>query len=186
VGNVNDRIAHIAGLGRGLRLNKVAAAATVLSRGIPLFFMGEESGEAGQFRFGVDDELDLKTYETDEGRKRVRQWWRTLLALRKANPKIQGPAPLQVHYVEDAILAFSRGRGHEFYIVLNFGHQAVTRNLGHMNLPGGPYKELWNSTWPAFQVEWEDEHENGGRAARLHRGQSLQIPDYGAIVLERA
>jgi hypothetical protein len=44
---------------------------------------------------------------------------------------------------------------------------------------------LWNSTWPAFAVENEDEHTNGGRTACLHRGNWLQIPDYGVAILER-
>jgi 1,4-alpha-glucan branching enzyme len=49
VGNVNDRIVNVAGPGQGLRRNKVAAAATLLGRGIPMWFMGAESGEWSQF-----------------------------------------------------------------------------------------------------------------------------------------
>ena len=45
VGNVRDRVAYVAGYHQGWRMSKVAAAATLMSRGIPLFFMGAESGE---------------------------------------------------------------------------------------------------------------------------------------------
>jgi 1,4-alpha-glucan branching enzyme len=185
VGNVNDRIAQIGGFGRGLRLNKVAAAATLMSCGIPLLFMGEEAGETRQFRFDADDTLDLDVYESDEAATRVRRWWQELFALRRNNPKIQGPAPLQVHWVEGSLVAFSRGGNHEFFVILNCSPDAVTRSLGHMNLPGASYKELWNSSWPAFQVEWEDEHANGGRDALLYRDLNLNIPDYGVVILER-
>lgn len=65
VGNVNDRIANIAGYGRGLRMSKVAAAATIFSRGIPMFFMGAEAGESAQFHFGSNDTLDLDFYLND-------------------------------------------------------------------------------------------------------------------------
>lgn len=56
-----------------------------------------------------------------------------------------------------------------------------------LNLPGGTYRELWNTTWPAFAVasESEGEHTNGGRDARLDRGMALEVPDYGAFVIER-
>jgi hypothetical protein len=42
-----------------------------------------------------------------------------------------------------------------------------------------------NSTWGPYQVEWEDEHPNGGWDARLRRDVTLNVPDYGAVILER-
>jgi 1,4-alpha-glucan branching enzyme len=185
VGNVNDRLANVGGYGKGLRRNKAAATATMLSRGIPLFFMGVEVGESSQFYFDSTQPLDLERYENDINYRRVRDWWKTLINLRKHNNSIQGPAPLDAHYVEDLILAFSRGEGKDYYVVVNFGDGPVSRNLGQMNLPEGTYRELWNFTWPDFQVEFEDEHTNGGRDAWLNRASQLQIPDYGAIVLEK-
>jgi 1,4-alpha-glucan branching enzyme len=182
VGNVNDRIANVAGYGRGLRINKVAAVVTLLGRGIPMFFMGEESGEAGQFAQDSDADLDLTNYETDLNRRRVRAWWQTLLNLRRGNPRIQGPAPLAVHYVEGPALAFSRGEYHDYFVVINFGDAELTRKLKILNLPGGTYREVWNSTYPDFQVEWENEYRNWGN---LERDQILHIPDNGAVILER-
>ena len=64
VGNVPDRIANVAGLGTGLRMSKVAAAASILCRGIPMFFMGAESGDHRQFRFGSDETHDLDAFES--------------------------------------------------------------------------------------------------------------------------
>ena len=70
-------------------------------------------------------------------------------------------------------------------ILVNFGGWSGWKSLGELNLSDGVYHELWNSTWPAFTVEGEGEHTNGGRNARLNRGSWLQVPDYGAVVLER-
>jgi hypothetical protein len=50
----------------------------------------------------------------------------------------------------------------------------------------GAYREWLNSTWPAFAVEDEDEHTNGGRDAGLRRDDPLRVPDYGVVVLQRA
>jgi hypothetical protein len=86
------------------------------------------------------------------------------------------------------MLGFTRGQGDDFYILLNFGGWSGRKKLSDLNLPIGDYRELWNSTWPAFaiQAENEGEHTNGGRDARLHRQHSLQVPDYGVVILQRA
>jgi 1,4-alpha-glucan branching enzyme len=185
VGNVNDRIANVAGFGQGLRRNKVAAAATLLGRGIPMWFMGAESGESAQFSFSGDQALDLEKYLSDKTCSQVRSWWKVLCDLRRGNTLLQGPSPIQVHYADGNVLAFSRGEGREYFAVLNFDWQAQWRSLAELNLPNGLYRELWNSTWPAFAVEGEDEHGNGGRDAQLSRNNWLNIPDYGVVVLEK-
>ena len=184
VGNVNGRIAYVAGFGRGLRMGKAAAAVALLSRGVPMMFMGEESGEWRQFLQGSAEALDLDSYLADENARRVRAWVNALLDLR-ANDSIKGPAPLAVTYAQDRILGLGRGQAGDYFAVVNFGPWSGWKPLAELNLPGGTYRELWNSTWPAFAVEAEDEHTNGGRDARLDRGAWLQVPDYGAVVLER-
>ena len=186
VGNVSDRISFVAGWKRGLRMSKVAAAATLCSRGIPMYFMGAEAGEHEQFHFGRHTVLNLEHYLADPDRLRVRSWWRELNFFRR-NPSIQGPSPLQVRFASDQLLAFSRGEGANYFVLLNFGGWAGSIPLWEMNLPDGSYRELWNSTWPAFAVhgEDEDEHPNGGRDARLNRSHALHVPDYGVVILER-
>jgi 1,4-alpha-glucan branching enzyme len=187
VGNVRDRVAFVAGIGQGWRMSKVAAAATLLSRGIPLFFMGAESAEDKQFSFGKDEPLDLDAYLANDDRGRIRAWWKALCRLRR-DPSIQGPSPLDVCFATEQLLAFSRGLNGDFFVLLNFGGWSGYKNLGEMNLREGQYRELWNSTWPAFAInaEQEGEHTNGGREAQLQRQDWLQIPDYGAVILQRA
>ena len=186
VGNVRDRVAYLAGYGQGWRMSKVAAAGTLMSRGIPLFFMGAESGEDKQFEFGRPTQLDLNEYLANDDRGRIRAWWRELGRLRR-DPSIKGPSPLNVRLAEDQLLTFTRGQGDNFYVLLNFGGWSGHRSLAGLNLPFGEYRELWNSTWPAFAIhaENEGEHTNGGRNARLHRNNSLHVPDYGAVILQR-
>ncbi|MFH0783925.1 MAG: alpha-amylase family glycosyl hydrolase [Pseudomonadota bacterium] len=184
-GNDGRRTAFVGGLGQGLRRNKVAAAAIQMCRGVPYFFMGEEYGETEPFRFNSEDTLKLSKIDKNAQNIRVLEWWKTLVGLRRNNWKIMGGSPLAVHFAQDSIIAFSRGSAQEYFVVLNFGPEVHWKNLGMMNLPGGTYKELWNSTWPQFQVEWEDMHENGGWGAYLHPGCHLHIPDYGAVILER-
>ena len=92
---------------------------------------------------------------------------------------------MTVAYAQDQQLAFVRGQGNEYYILVNFGGWSGWKSLGELNLSDGVYHELRNSTWPAFTVEGEGEHTNGGRNARLHRGSWLQVPDYGVVILER-
>ena len=184
VGNENGRIAHVAGFGFGWRMAKVAAAVVLMGRGIPMFFMGAESGEHLQFFNGTHTALDLDRYLTGEGQGRIRAWYNALLDLR-GSQNIKGPSPLAVVYAQDQQLAFVRGNGNEYYTLVNFGGWSGWKSLAELNLSDGVYRELWNSTWPAFAVEGEGEHTNGGRDARLHRGSWLQVPDYGVVILER-
>ena len=184
VGNENGRIGNVGGFGRALRRAKVAACVTMLSRGIPMCFMGGEAGEHRQFTQGSDEALDLASYESGD-RSRLVAWTNVMLEIRRGNNAIKGPSPLAVVYAQDEQLAWVRGEGQDYFIVVNFGGWSGWKSLSDLNLPHHTYRELWNSTWPAFQVEWEDEHTNGGPNARLHRGNYLHVPDYGAVVLER-
>ena len=185
VGNEPGRIADVAGLGRGLRIAKAAMTVTLLSRGLPMMFMGAEVGEVRQFRNDLADTLDLDAYANDLAPRRVRDWTNVLLTLRRDNPNLQGPSPIDVRFAQDGQLAFTRGQRGDYFVVVNFTDAPTRRNLSDMNLPEALYRELWNSSWPAFQVEWEVEHTNGGRDARLGRWTWLNVPNNGAIVLER-
>jgi 1,4-alpha-glucan branching enzyme len=132
VGNVNDRISFVAGWKRGLRMSKVAAAATLCSRGIPMYFMGSESGEHEQFHLGTPTVLNLDYYFANPDRRHVRPWWRELNLLRR-NPCIQGPSPLQVHFAAEQLLAFSRGDAANYW-----------GTGGHSNRDGNK-KIVWNA-----------------------------------------
>ncbi|MBE2215877.1 MAG: hypothetical protein IAE82_18535 [Opitutaceae bacterium] len=187
VGNVRDRVAWLGGFGQGWRMCKVAGAATLLARGIPMYFMGAESCEDAQFTFGATTPLDLDRYQADPDRGRVRAWYRVLAELRRGNSCLAGPAPLVVRHADGQLLAFTRGEGSDYFVLLNFGGWSGTRSLASLGAGDGIYRELWNSTWPAFAVlcEAEGEHTNGGRDAWLGTQSDLNVPDCGVLVLER-
>lgn len=184
VGNVPNRIVAV-GKEQGLRQNKVAAAATLFGRGIPLWFMGAESGEWRQFGQDDWDALKLDRYEGEEAACRIRSWWNRLCELRRGNNSIEGPSPIRIHFAQDMMLAFSRGEGADWFVVLNFGNRSGEIPLAMLNLPDGEYKELLNSSWGPYQVEREDEHPNGGWDAHLRREYQLNVPDYGVVILQR-
>jgi 1,4-alpha-glucan branching enzyme len=187
VGNLPNRIASVGMPGQGYRRNKVAAAATLFSRGVPMWFMGAEAGEWRQFSKDGDTPLDLDAYEADASAQQLRNWWRDLCRLRRNNDRIQGPAPLRVHFVDQGLLGLSRGDGADLFVLLNFSGWSGWRALSELNLPDGDYKELLNSTWGNYRVasETEDEHSNGGWDAHLNRASWLNVPDYGVVVLEK-
>jgi 1,4-alpha-glucan branching enzyme len=167
-------------------MSKVAAAASILARGIPMFFMGAEAAEDAQFSNGETVQLHLDAYLSNQERRNVREWWKEMLRLRR-NPIITGPSPLRVTFAGQQLLSFTRGAGDDIFVLLNFGGWAGWKPLLELNLGNGVYCELWNSTWPAFAIETEneDEHMNWGRDARLTQGNWLHIPDYGVVVLSR-
>lgn len=183
VGNENDRLAQVGGWGRGLRRNKVAAAVTLCSRGIPMWFMGAEAGEHRQFLFSRSDTLDLDGYDTDLTARHVRSWWRALADLRRGHPAIVGPAPLTVHLAQQQLIVFSRGDGHDFVVVANFGGWSGWVPLAGLRVPPLGYRERLNSTWEPFAVEDEDAHVNAD--PRLGADDWLHVPDYGVVILER-
>jgi hypothetical protein len=61
------------------------------------------------------------------------------------------------------------------------------QNLGWLGLPSnGSYKEIFNSTSKSeYRVDGEEECSNGGYEARLNSYQNINLPNIGAVVLER-
>lgn len=148
--------------------------------------MGAETGEWRQFPKEGDQTLDLDHYERDTAACRMRNWWNRLSEIRRGNPCLEGPSPLRVVFALARMLAFTRGEAEELFIILNFGDWFGRRSLAEINLPDRKYKELLNSTWGEYRIDWEgeDEHSNGGWDARLLRDDWLHFTDYGAVVLE--
>lgn len=186
VGNSGDRVSSVAGVGRGYRMSKVAAAATLLARGIPMWFMGAEYAEWRGF--SKDGRGPIEIEFGGDARSTVRRWWQDLCKLRLGNPRVQGPAPLAVSHAQAQTLAFTRGDNADLFVLLNFGGNAGTRWLADFGLPDGSYKELLNSTWNLYGIgaEGEEEHSNGGWDARLGRGSTFELAPYSVLVLERS
>jgi Alpha amylase, C-terminal all-beta domain len=118
---------------------------------------------------------------------RILAWFRQLMGLRNDPSKgLQGDANYQVTAVGNRTVAFTCGAGQRIFVVVTFGTANQQQNSGWLGLPAGSaYKEIFNSSGPAFQVEIEPEQTNGGYNAQIYSGQTLTLPWMGAIVLER-
>jgi hypothetical protein len=63
------------------------------------------------------------------------------------------------------------------FVVITLGTANAQQDSGWLGLPAGSaYKEIFNSSWPAFAVESEAERTNGGYDARITSGQILNCP----------
>jgi 1,4-alpha-glucan branching enzyme len=188
----NQRIAARPPFGQGYLLAKALGALTLLTNGIPMLFMGQEYGETTPFYFGVDTQiLNPQQYDkTGAGANdntRILAWFRQIMGLRNDSSKgLQGDANFQVVAVGNRTVAFTCGAGCRLFAVITFGTPNQQQDSGWLGLPpGATYKEIFNSSWPAFQVAFESEHANGGYDANISSGQILQLPFSGAVILER-
>lgn len=188
----NKRIANRPPYRQGLQMAKAMGAATVLSHGIPMVFMGEEVGETRYFSFANDGPAtnpqahDLPP-DAATDHTRVLTWFRSLMGLRNdAQKGIRGNADQQAVSTGRRTVAFTCGASQQLFVVVTFGTETQQQDSGWLGLPdGGTYKEIFNSSWPAFQVEFEQERTNGGPEAQIASGQVLNLPHIGAVVLER-
>ena len=201
VGNTDDRIAKRGRDGKGWEMNQLAAAGTILGRGIPMLFMGQEAGETMQFgqddgklpahRPGAydpgtgatwwDDRLPLDAYAADPGRSKLRSWTRRMLEIRRGDLGRLAGGDIRVTHIhnDNGVIAFTRDRG-KYVVVLNFKGGSWDRyDIGVR----GRYQELANTSWPAFNLGGYPEKTRGGGAA--HDLGDVPIPSYGAVVLVR-
>lgn len=196
VGNTDDRIARRARDGKGWEMGQVAAAGAVLGRGIPMIFMGQEAGEWMQFgqddgtlaesnpgtgTTWWDDRLALDDYESDPGRSKVRAWYETVIGIRKDDPVAFAWPDIQITHIHDGngIAAFTRDGG-KYLVVMNFrGTAWPNYGVG----VSGRYREIANTSWPAYNLGGYPEMSRGGEAA--HQIHDVPIPPYGAVILKR-
>jgi 1,4-alpha-glucan branching enzyme len=189
----NLRIAARPPFGDGLQLAKALGTLMLLSNGIPMLFMGQEVGETAPFAFDSSaPALNPQKYDAASAavseNARVLAWFRQLLGLRNDPTQgLQGAANYQVVRVGNRTVAFTCGAGQCLFAVITFGTPDQQQNSAWLGLPpGGSFKEIFNSSWPVFQVSSEPLFTNGGYAARIASGAILKLPYIGAVVLQRA
>ena len=179
----------------GFQMAKATGTVALLAEGVPMLFQGSEAGEDTDFfpAFNrVDDRAKpeffarLAIYEDlGDDRNRILAWFRDLIGLRN-NPgnRLQGNDNQTVGRGNNT-LAFARAGG-RFFIVATFNTPDQAQNLGWLGLPGNAtYKEIFNSSWPAYRAGQEPERANGGYMAVLDSNSIVNLPPVGAIVLER-
>jgi 1,4-alpha-glucan branching enzyme len=189
---LNQRIAARPPYGQGYQLAKAMGTLTLLSNGVPMLFMGQEVGETLCFSFDnaaqpVNPQLcDLPPASATD-QTRILAWFRSLMGLRNDSSKgLQGDSNYQVVGTGNRTVAFTCGAQQRLFVIITFETPNQQQNSGWLGLPGGvPFKEIFNSSWPVFQVEFEPQSANGGYTAQIYSGQILKLPAIGAVVLER-
>lgn len=196
VGNTDDRIAKRGRDGKGWEMSQIAAAGTILGRGIPMIFMGQEAGE--EMQFGQDnkkleeynpgtgdtwwdDRLNLNAYKDDPGRSRVRGWYQRMFEIRRNDATSFAWPDITVTHVhhDNGVVAFTRDGG-KYLIVLNFRGNSWPLYDVHVS---GRYRELANTSWPAFNLGgYEERTRRGDQAHEIHE---VPVPAYGAVILRR-
>src|SRR5262249_8501254 len=114
-------------------------------------------------------------------------WFRSLLGLRNDPAKgLRGNDSSQVVKTGGRTVAFTCGAWQRLFVVATFGTPDQYQDSSWLGLPArAAFQEIFNSSWPAFQVESEPEHTNGGFDAQIWSGQILRLPFIGALILER-
>lgn len=182
VGNTDDRIAKRGRDGKGWEMNQVSLAGTILARGTPMVFMGQEAGETTQFHIDWwGDRLPLNDYENNAGRQKVLMWYQALNDIRADDMQTLAAGDSVVTHIhnDNGVAAFTRANG-KYLVVLNFkGSTWFNYNVG----VSGTYIELLNTSWPVYNL-------GGTPVASRGRHQAftisdVHIPAYGAVVLMR-
>jgi 1,4-alpha-glucan branching enzyme len=185
------RIAATELWGNGSQMSKAIGAVALLAEGIPMIFMGQEAAEVQPFTFGNDPAmlgftLRLDSYEAAGSEfLQVLTWFRDLMGLRNnAANGLQGNDTQSIGQGSKTV-AFARASG-QFFVIVTFGASNQQQNLAWLGLPANAsYKEIFNSSWPQYQVHGEPLVTNNGYSAQLHSGDLINLPSIGAVVLQR-
>ena len=168
----NKRIAARPPYGQGYQLAKAIGTLTLLSNGVPMLFMGQEVGETLCFSFDdaarpVNPQQPSPASATDQ--TRILAWFRSLMGLRNdATKGLQGDANYQVVGKGNRTVAFTCGAAQRLFVVVTFGTLNQRQDSSWFGLPAVPHtKRIFNSSWPVFQVEFEQEQANGGYDAQI-------------------
>jgi 1,4-alpha-glucan branching enzyme len=186
------RIAARPPFGQGYQMAKALGTLTLLSNGIPMLFMGQEIGETVAFSFSnyqqwINPQLVDLAPAAATDQTRILAWFRQLIGLRDdPSQGLQGDANYQLVATGNRTVAFVCGSNQQLFVVVTFGTPNQLQDSSWLGLPPGiAYKEIFNSSWPAFRVVLEPQRSNGGYSARIYSGQILNLPFIGAVVLQR-
>ena len=180
VGNTDDRIAKRGRDGKGWEMNQISLAGTILARGTPMFFMGQEAAEGKQFHIDWwDDRLDLTSYENNSERKKILDWAKKMNEIRGNDLTTLATGNSWVTHIHNnnRIATFTRADA-KYAVVMNFG--PTTYSSYDVGI-SGRYIELANTSWPQYNIGGTAWASRGGEQA--FDINNVNIPAYGVVVL---
>jgi 1,4-alpha-glucan branching enzyme len=134
---------------------RVVAGITLLSPGIPMFFMGEEVGASTAYRYGdfIDHREDYLGLRQGLGQAMFR-FYRDVIGLRRARPALRS-RNVDILYVHNAnrILAFRRWEGpDELIVVASLNNGAFSSGYGIQNtrIADAEWREVLTSDAPEY------------------------------------
>ncbi|MFT4925014.1 MAG: 1,4-alpha-glucan branching enzyme [Phenylobacterium sp.] len=182
VGNTDDRIAKRGRDGKGWEMSQIALAGTVLSRGTPMAFMGQEAGETTQFHIDWwDDRIPLTSYETDPSRQKMLSWYQKMNEIRGNDLTTLASGDSWVTHIhnDNGIATFTRADG-KYVVVMNF---KATTWFDYDVGVSGYYRELANTSWPQYNLSGTTLASRG--EAQAFTISNVHIPAYGVVVLQK-
>ncbi len=180
VGNTDDRIARRGRDGKGWEMSQLSLAGTIMARGTPMVFMGQEGGETTQFHIDWwDDRLPLDEYETS--RTKVLGWYQLLNSIRGDDFTTLSTGNSWITHINDAngVAAFTRADA-KYAVIMNFkGQTWWNYDVG----VSGLYEEVANTSWQRFRFGGQEVSRGEGQVFNIS---SVHIPPYGAVILKRS
>ncbi len=167
---------------------RVAAGLTLLSAGVPLFFMGEEIGAMKPYRY--DDWLnfreDLWGMKSGVG-SRLFAFYSDIIRLRRRLPALRSSQLDVLHaHNENRIIAFKRWGDHSEALVLASLSNSpfpVGYTIHHAHLPDARWREVHNSD--SSRYGGLNYGNCGGVLTSSNGSLTAVVPANGLIVLER-
>lgn len=167
---------------------RVAAALTLLSGGVPMFFMGEEVGCCEPYRYEdfMQHREDIIGLKQMEGAG-LFCFYRDLLALRRRVDALRG-GEVKVLHVHDVnrVLVFKRSRDeHHVLIFASLAEHPYPEGYRIQSdaLPSGSWQEVLNSDGAAYGG-WNVGNFGGVRSSGSGRLE-VAVPSCGVVVFEK-
>jgi 1,4-alpha-glucan branching enzyme len=167
---------------------RTASGLTILSAGIPMFFMGEEVGFQNDYHFDTFlSERENFAADQDGSGRYLFRYYQDVIRLRKEHDALTSPNKDIIYtHNDNRVIAFRRWHGQEEFLVvasLNDRAFADGYEINSPRLPDGQWQEVFNSDSTYYNG---DNVGNSGRVLQSNNGfLNTAVPANGMVVLQK-